>query len=836
MWGMSLWIAAAAAVILIIQPRIFEKSKILGIFLHICLAIPFLALSSRFIVNDETIKYVAAFGGEALPLRYRFAATWAAREGPLLMWVLWLTLLSWIWRKPMTEFEENSSRELRLRVVHGFSLILLLISITLEPFRETPAFYNGTGLNELLQTDLMVIHPPLIFLGYSFCIHLSAISISKIFTSSKLGIQEQILTVARPGLLILTLGIGLGGLWAYLILDWGGYWAWDPVETGSFLPWLALVALAHLRTRPGKVSPEAWIGGGLIAGGLALFATLVTRAGGVWASSVHTFVVSDSGTAPTDAFSRMILLKSDSSVGVEIITYLLILLLLVGCWLMLIRRQRLPPIKHNNGVIILLLPLIGAILAMVFGADIYRTIPKEIFLLSIFSFIAMDFLIDRGKQLETEGWSYFRHRYFPTILVIPLLAYLLTLQAFFALLLAIFFTPIYYSKKASKEWIWAIFGIMLCLAAAWSNLIEILHAGVLLLIFVAPWLMEEEDENENNISIFSRKWQQRAALWGSVIVVSLYLILTLVILISSIDTINFGAHELYGAPLILAFVISMITYLNRRSDAKRTLKILISGVAISILLAVFFPLSLGADSDASVSSIIDRGMIAWIYLPMLLVCIGPLVFEIYNQIKIKKSTPLLKRIPLGAHIVHLGLILLLIGHVSTTLIVERGDASHRITLLKDEIIIDNGLGYQFNQIVTTSENLEVGDGYVGIEITVYEVSGGEVGDEIGKVEPGMLRFDKTGTARSEIDILTRWSGDIVFIFDGTQSDSLMQQSQSDGLDSIQLVRVTVYDLPASHLVWLGWSLMMLGMALTTYAASSKKATLRSNKLLNSEQE
>ena len=310
MWGASLWVAAIAASVLILQPRIHEKSKPLGLFLHICIAMPFFALSSRFLVNDTSIQYVVAFGGEALPHRYRFAATWAAREGPLLMWALWLTLLAWFWRKPMTELEDTSSQELRLRLIHGFSLILILISISLDPFKQTSNGFIGQGLNELLQTDLMVIHPPLIFLGYSFCIHLSAISISKIFNESKSGLKEQILTVVRPGLLILTLGIGLGGLWAYLILDWGGYWAWDPVETGSFLPWLALVALSHLRTRPGKVSSNAWIGGGLIAGGLALFATLVTRAGGVWASSVHTFVTSDEGSAPSDAFSRMILLKS----------------------------------------------------------------------------------------------------------------------------------------------------------------------------------------------------------------------------------------------------------------------------------------------------------------------------------------------------------------------------------------------------------------------------------------------------------------------------------------------------------------------------------------------
>ncbi|MDP6333774.1 MAG: cytochrome c biogenesis protein CcsA [Candidatus Poseidoniaceae archaeon] len=836
MWGVSLWVAAIAATVLMLQPRIYEKSKSLGLFLHFCIAIPFLALSSRFIVNDTSIQYVVAFGGEALPLRYRFAATWAAREGPLLMWALWLTLLAWIWRKPMTKLEDTSSQDLRLRLVHGFSLILILISISLDPFKQTPDFFIGAGLNELLQTDLMVIHPPLIFLGYSFCIHLSAISISKIFNKSKSGVKEQILSVVRPGLLVLTLGIGLGGLWAYLILDWGGYWAWDPVETGSFLPWLALVALSHLRTRPGKASDNAWIGGGLIAGGLALFATLVTRAGGVWASSVHTFVASDDGTAPSDAFSRMILLKSDNAVGVEVITYLLILFLLAGCWLLAIRRKNLTSQNDNNGSQIFLIPLIGAFLAVFVGADLYSFIPDYIFPLSLLSFITVDYLADRGKEIETTGWTYYSHKYVPTIAIVILVSFFLTQQVFFVLLFLLFFTPMYYSKDASKEWIWATFGVMLCLAAAWASLIEVVYAGILLLIFIAPWLLEKYEEQENSFSLFSRKWQQIIALWGSVLVISTYLILTLVILIGSIDAVNFEAHELYGAPFILAFSISMMLYLNRKNDPAKTFNVLSTLVILSILLAVFFPHALGADSDSSISSMIVRGAVAWIYLPILLVCIAPLISEIRTQATVKKSTPLLKRIPLAAHIVHLGLVLLIIGHVSTTLLVDRGDASHRITLIKDEIVIDNGYGYQFNEAIATSENLEVGDGYVGIDITIYEVNDGVVGEKIGDVEPGMLRFDKTGTARSEIDILTRWSGDIVFIFDGTQADSLMKQSQIEGLESIELVRVTVYDLPASHLVWLGWATMMVGMTMITYASSDKKAALKAQGSSISEQE
>ena len=836
MWEASLWVAAIAAAFLVIQPRIFERSKIAGILLHFCLAIPFFALASRFIVNDTTIQYVVAFGGEALPMRYRFAATWAAREGPILMWVLWLTLLAWIWRKPMTELENTASRELRLRLVHGFSLLLILISISLDPFRKTPEFFFGAGLNELLQTDLMVIHPPLIFLGYSFCIHLSAVSISKLFTDSDKGIKQQILIIARPGLLILTLGIGLGGLWAYLILDWGGYWAWDPVETGSLLPWLALVGILHLRTKPGKTSNEAWIGGGLVAGGLALFATLVTRAGGVWASSVHTFVTSEEGTSPSDAFSRMILLKSDNIVGVEVMSYLMIMLLLIACWVLIIRRRIFKIENQSLGVQVLLLPLVGAFLSLFMGADLYNYVPSGAFLLLIFIFILIDFSSDKNQEIKQQGWIFFRHKYFPTLLIISLATLLLTQQAFFTLLFTLFFVPMYYSNDATKEWIWATFGVVLCLASAWSNLIDVLTAGVLLLIFITPWLMQKEQESDLGFSLFSKKWQQKIALWGSVMVVSSYLVLTLVILIASIDSVNFEAHELYGAPFILAFTVGMMIYLNRDSKPKNIVLLIIFIILISLILSIFFPHALGADSNSSVSSVIDRGSIAWLYLPMLLVCIGPLFSEIRKRFAGIKFQSKAKLIPLSAHVVHLGLILLIIGHVSTTLLVDRGDASHRVTLVKDEIIIHDGYGYEFNEVHLTSQGLEVGDGYVGIEISVYDVSNQKIGEKIGQVEPGMLRFDKTGTARSEVDVLSRWSGDIVFIFDGTQAEGLMQQTQSSGQDSIELVRVTVYNLPASHLVWFGWITMMVGMATVTYAGNTKKQSLSDNGQLIIEQE
>ena len=251
MWGWTLVLAALACIVMMIWPRWRVEQPIVSLVLHLAVAAPFVALASRFITNDTSILHVALNGGEDLPLKYRFAATWAAREGPLLMWAAWMGLVAWWFGRPLAS-EMQNTHNLRLRLMHGFTLLLLLISMTLDPFAGNPFGVKGDGLNELLQTDLMVIHPPLVFLAYSLCIALAATSLAILQYGDDAEIDKRMLHQTRPGLLIATLGIGLGGLWAYMVLDWGGYWAWDPVETGSLLPWLALVLMGHLRTRPGK--------------------------------------------------------------------------------------------------------------------------------------------------------------------------------------------------------------------------------------------------------------------------------------------------------------------------------------------------------------------------------------------------------------------------------------------------------------------------------------------------------------------------------------------------------------------------------------------------------
>ena len=228
MWGWTLVLAVLACIVLMVCPKWRVERPVVSVLLHLILAAPFVALASRFITNDTTILHVAMNGGEDLPLKYRFAATWAAREGPLLMWAAWMGLVAWWFGRPLAS-ELDKTHQLRLRLMHGFTLLLLLISMTLDPFAKNQYGVLGPGLNELLQTDLMVIHPPLIFLAYSLCIALAATSLAILQYGDDTEIDKRMLHQTRPGLLIATLGIGLGGLWAYTVLDWGGYWAWDPV-------------------------------------------------------------------------------------------------------------------------------------------------------------------------------------------------------------------------------------------------------------------------------------------------------------------------------------------------------------------------------------------------------------------------------------------------------------------------------------------------------------------------------------------------------------------------------------------------------------------------------
>ena len=809
MWGWTLVLAALACIVMMIWPRWRVEQPIVSLVLHLAVAAPFVALASRFITNDTSILHVALNGGEDLPLKYRFAATWAAREGPLLMWAAWMGLVAWWFGRPLAS-EMQNTHNLRLRLMHGFTLLLLLISMTLDPFAGNPFGVKGDGLNELLQTDLMVIHPPLVFLAYSLCIALAATSLAILQYGDDAEIDKRMLHQTRPGLLIATLGIGLGGLWAYMVLDWGGYWAWDPVETGSLLPWLALVLMGHLRTRPGKTSTLMWTGLGLATGALALFATLVTRAGGVWAASVHTFVVAADGTPPTNVFDRMMILKGRAE-GVEIVSYVLLILLLSGVFIRAAQGTTRRPFSN-----LFLIPVIGAGIAVLFDYATYAYAPSLFFLGMVFAPTAVDW--PKHDKSNNSSWSYRGFLYLPWLFIVPSVAYILTRDLLFVLLNALMFVPLYSEMDARKAWGWGAAGTMMCLASAWSGLVELHTAAIMLGFYILPWLIMGEEESEPKPWL-TRRFLMRTTLWAPVVLTSLYIILTLIILISSIDAVQFNAHELYGAPFVMGMALAMFAYTSRKQSPRQIVSVVLGVAFASILLATIIPSALGGDASEPISDFLSRGTIAWLVLPSVLIALVPMGAEVYNRVNASGFS----KIAPAAHLVHFGLLLLLVGHVFTTVLVDRGDATHRITLVRGEMVEVDGYGYVFDDIVLENENLEVGDGYVGAIISVYS------GDEkIGEVEPGLIRFDgSSNPPRSEVDTLVRYHGDIVFIFDGSQTNGLMQQVSTDGADSVQRMRVIIYDLPGSHLVWAGWALMMVGMAWLTVLDAKKTPHPRS---------
>ena len=832
MWGVTMWMALGAICWLLVNPRLHETKPWLSAGLHLAMVLPFVSLVRLFLVDDTSVFHVATFGGADLPLKYRFAATWAAREGPLLMWIGWMSLVAWIWRRPLPgeRFGTVDAHAWRLRISHVMSLTLLLVSFSLDPFKPSPEFFQRVGLNPLLQTNLMIIHPPLIFLTYALCLHLTAIALAAAYTNETGNLGERMLHLARPGLLVATLGIGLGGLWAYLILDWGGYWAWDPVETGSFLPWLALVMIVHLRTRPGVVRPEIWIGGGLATGVLALFATTVTRAGGVWASSVHTFVTNESSTPPSDVFGRLMILRDDAA-ATEIMTYLTWMFVLIGCWLAVQRAAAVRKPLSTQTVWVSCIPAGVALLGCIVftGSDgvglSWNAVPAFTFIGVLFIPMA---LVAKGEPLPQQQkdapWTYHSLTPLPLDVGFAVLLYALTGDLWVTTASTVLFVPLYRSEDALKAWPWAAAGVMLGLSLAWSQAMSIPVAGLVLLAYVLPWLLAPQNEEVAGLALDARKGQQRIVRWGSVLLVSLYLILTWVLLLTSIDAVNFEAHELYGAPFLAALGAGLFVYNRRDDNPKTTLGLLGGGLALSVAGMIWAPDAFGRDAATMVSDNLTRGHIVWMSLPMLVLALAPVSREVVSHLKSTGEKGWLKRVPMGAHIVHFGLLLLLLGHLSTTVLVDRGDASHRLSLVKDETIVYEDMGFEFTGLENQSTGLEVGDGFIGANINVYEMEDGDQRTLIGEVTPGTLRFDSQGFPRSEVATLTRWTGDVVFIFDGSQAGTLMTAAGDGGLESIELVRVTIYDLPHSHAVWIGWCTMMLGMALIVIAGAEKAAS------------
>jgi cytochrome c-type biogenesis protein CcmF len=260
-----------------------------GQFLLVLLA--FCCLGYAFAVKDFSVLYVAATSNSQLPLHYRLAAIWGAHEGSLLLWVFILT----IWMVAVSFFSAHLPEAMRARILGvmglvsvGFLLFMLTVSNPFE--RLIPAAFDGRDLNPLLQDPGMVIHPPMLYMGY--------VGFSVAFAFAIAALLGGTLDAAwarwsRPWTTVawcfMTVGVAMGSGWAYYELGWGGWWFWDPVENASFMPWLAGTALIHsLAVTDKRGGFKAWsVLLAIMAFSLSLLGTFLVRSGVL--TSVHAF-------------------------------------------------------------------------------------------------------------------------------------------------------------------------------------------------------------------------------------------------------------------------------------------------------------------------------------------------------------------------------------------------------------------------------------------------------------------------------------------------------------------------------------------------------------------
>ena len=251
----------------------------------------FLALMWSFVINDFSVLYVSQHSNSLLPTVYRMAAVWGGHEGSLLLWAFLLAL----WSVAVAIFSRTLPLAMSARVLGVLGLIstgfLAFILATSNPFdRLLPAAADGRDLNPLLQDVGLIIHPPMLYMGY--------VGFSVAFSFAIAALLSGRLDAAwarwsRPWTLVawvfMTFGIGLGSWWAYSELGWGGWWFWDPVENASLMPWLFGTALIHaLMATEMRGGFKAWTV--LLAIGafsLSLLGTFLVRSGVL--TSVHAF-------------------------------------------------------------------------------------------------------------------------------------------------------------------------------------------------------------------------------------------------------------------------------------------------------------------------------------------------------------------------------------------------------------------------------------------------------------------------------------------------------------------------------------------------------------------
>jgi len=520
----------------------------------------------------------------------------------------------------------------------------------------------------------------------------------------------------------------------------------------------------------------------LICGALVIHATLVTRANGVWAS-VHAFVGDGENSLPRDPYVRVVEIIDFSAVGFEVLVYLFSFLgLLCLSVAHVLREQRIDVAERgaqtlfdSNRPLATLLLVYFAAVGLWIGSSAIMFFGLSILLLLVFG--------DRNDP------------------------------------------PVH----------WVSMGVLLMLFSSWGWVSEWYQSLAGIIPFLLVWILPEDENDDLSWivgAVFDPKQRARYSRSFPWHLPMAFLLLTWVLLTVEIEGTNIAAHEYYGAPLVSLLAVGLALYAWGDGISGRTGIIALSATAaLSVFLAAYSgSFDLPGNQDQPITDSISRGALSMFVLTWLVFAIPPTLLKLWRSSR--DSLPGIIRRGLrseaararvmGTHIAHAGILLLLVGHVLTTTLVDRTDPSHFVTLERDVPTEHQGLELVFTgvEIVSVDDDgydYGIGDGYVGV---VIEARNGE--EVLGTITPGMLRFDSPSgavSARSEVDRLTGVTGDTIVILDLLQSNELLSSMILGQTEQVSEVRVTVHHLPGSHLVWSGWLLVVLGITLTSITRS-----------------
>jgi len=279
--------------------RLFLSGQRAALAVSLLSILATLILAQLLITSNFDVDYVAHYTSLETPFIYKITALWAGQSGSLLFWLFTLSVYAVITILQNQRSQHKIMPWVMIVMTTVQLFFLILINYVSNPFIPTEADFvveNGLGLNPLLQNITMAFHPPMLYLGYvgftiPFSFSIAAMAERDMNALWMRTVRQWLLFVW----LMLSIGIILGGWWAYQELGWGGYWAWDPVENASFMPWLTGTALLHsIIIQEKKDMLKVWnMALIIITFTLCIFGTFLTRSGVM--SSVHSFTASSLG-------------------------------------------------------------------------------------------------------------------------------------------------------------------------------------------------------------------------------------------------------------------------------------------------------------------------------------------------------------------------------------------------------------------------------------------------------------------------------------------------------------------------------------------------------------